>query len=64
MATDAASAVTSAADGTQTNPWDEVNKSIANFALAMAQNTRSEMSDELNKLEHKMQQIKQESGER
>jgi hypothetical protein len=60
---DAASAVTSAAGSTQTTSMDDVNKAIANFAVAMAQNTRSEMSTELNKLEHKMQQIKQESGE-
>jgi hypothetical protein len=40
-----------------------VQDSIMNFAVALAQGTRSELSDNLSKLEHKWAQIKQESGE-
>jgi hypothetical protein len=60
----AVDAVASTVAGGQASNQDSVDQAIMNFAMAMAQNTRSEMSDELNKLEHKWEQIKQEQGER
>jgi hypothetical protein len=60
---DASSAVTSAAGSTMQTNQSAVDQSIMNFAVALAQHTRSDMTDDLNKLEQKWQQIKRESGE-